>query len=136
MNLSGATGATIFDGQGVGIILNDDGPTLRINDVSKAEGSSGVTAFTFMVTLSPASSSTVRVTVATANSSALAGSDYTALPATLLTFSPGQTSKTVTVNATGNTVVEPNEAFVVNLSSATVATIFDSQGVGTISNDD
>ena len=136
VNLSGATGATIFDSQGIGIILNDDGPTLRINDVSKAEGNSGITAFTFIVTLSPASSSTVKVTATTANGSALAGSDYTALPATLLMFSPGQTSKTVTVNATGNTVVEPNEAFVVNLSGATVATIFDSQGVGTISNDD
>ena len=136
VNLSGATGATIFDSQGLGTILNDDGPTLRINDVSKTEGNSGTTAFTFTVTLSPASTGTVKVTAATANGSALAGSDYTALASPLLTFSPGQTSKTVTVNATGNTVVEPNETFVVNLSGATGATIFDSQGVGTISNDD
>ncbi len=35
--------------------------TLRINDVSKAEGSAGTTAFTFTVTLSPASTGTVTV---------------------------------------------------------------------------
>jgi hypothetical protein len=128
--------AVTFDSQAIGTILNDDGPLLRVNNVSRAEGNSGTTAFTFAVTLSPASTGTVTVKAASANGSALAGSDYTALPATLLTFSPGQTSKTVTVNATANTVVELNETFIVNLSSATVATIFDGQGVGTINNDD
>jgi hypothetical protein len=135
VNLSGAIGATIFDGQGLGTILNDDGPTLRINDVSRAEFNSGATAFTFIVTLSSASASTVTVNYATANGSALAGSDYTATSGTL-TFAAGQTSKTITVLVTGDTVVEPNEAFVVNLSGAIGATIFDGQGVGTILNDD
>ena len=37
VKLSNAVGATIFDNQGVGTILNDDGPVLRINDLSKAE---------------------------------------------------------------------------------------------------
>jgi hypothetical protein len=136
VNLSGAVGATILDGLGVGYILNDDGPVLRVNDVSKAEGTSGNTAFTFTVSLLPASTGTVTVKYATANSSALAGSDYTAIPLTTLTFTPRQTSKTVTVNVTGNTVVEPNEIFVVNLSGAVGATILDGQGVGTIRNDD
>ena len=71
-----------------------------------------------------------------ANGNALAGSDYVALPLTMLTFLPGQTSKLVTVNVLGNTLVEPNETFTVNLSGAAGATIFDSQGVGTIVNDD
>ena len=118
VNLSNAVGATIFDSQGVGTILNDDGPLLSINDVVKAEGNSGVTAFTFTVTLSPASAGTVTVTAATANGSALAGSDYTAVAPTVLTFTPGQTIKLVTVTCSANTVVEPNETFVVNLSSA------------------
>jgi hypothetical protein len=136
VNLSAASGATIFDSQGVGTILNDDGPVLRINDASKAEGHAGMTAFTFTVSLSPASTGTVTVKYATANGTALAGSDYTAVPATLLTFTPGQTSQTVPVNVTGNTSVEPNETFAVNLSGAVGATIFDGQGVGTILNDD
>ncbi len=47
------------------------------------------------------------------------------------------TSQTVTVQVNGDTTVEPNETFNVNLSSATGnATITDTQGVGTIVNDD
>lgn len=136
VNLSSAVGATIVDAQGVGTILNDDGPVLRINDMSRAEGNVGNTTFTFTATLSPASASPVTVKYATANGSALAGSDYTAAPLTPLTFTAGQTSKTVTVNVTGNAVVEPNETFFVNLSGAVGATISDGQGVGTILNDD
>jgi chorismate-pyruvate lyase len=135
INLSGASGATILDSQGLGTVLNDDGPLVRITDMTKAEGNSGVTAFTFTLTVSPASTGTVTVNYATANGSALAGSDYTATSGTL-TFTAGQTSKTVTVNVVGNTTVEPNETFVVNLSGASGATILDSQGLGTVLNDD
>jgi hypothetical protein len=87
------------------------------------------------VTLTPASASTVTVNYATANDSALVGSDYTATSGTL-TFNAGQTSKVVTVNVMGDTVVEPNETFTVNLSEASGGTIADAQGVGTILNDD
>ncbi len=62
--------------------------------------------------------------------------DSLKIPAFLQTELRARFSKLVTVNVLGNTVVEPNETFVVNLSGATGATILDSQGVGTISNDD
>ena len=65
----------------------------------------------------------------------LAGSDYSAKTGALR-FTPGQLSKTVTVNVKGNTVAEPNATFFVNLSSAVGAKILDSQGVWTIRNDD
>ena len=136
VNLSAAKGATLFDGQGLGTLLNDEGPVLKINNVSKAEGNSGTTAYTFTVTLSPASTGTVTVKYATANGTATAGSDYTPIPATLLTFSPGQTSKQVTVKVTGDTTREANETFFVNLSAAKGATLFDGQGKGTLLNDD
>ena len=43
----------------------------------------------------------------------------------------------MTVQVKGDTDVEPNETFKVNLSDATGnATIVDGQGVGTITNDD
>ena len=136
VNLSAASGATIFDSQGVGTILNDDGPLLRINDASRAEGHAGTTALIFTVTLSPASTRPVTVKYATANGSATAaGNDYTATGGTL-TFAPGQTRQTVTVNGRGDTTVEPNETFYVNLSAASGATLFKGQGVGTILNDD
>jgi large repetitive protein len=136
VNLSNATGATIFDGQGTGIILNDEGPVLRITDVERGEGNSGTTSFLFTVTLSQPSASPVTVNYATANESATAGSDYTAVPLLPLTFNPNETSKTVVVNVMGDTALEPNETFLVNLSSATGATILDNQGVGTILNDE
>ena len=109
--------------------------TLSINNVTQAEGNSGTTPFTFTVTLSRASTSTVTVNYATANGTATAGGDYVAEVGTL-TFAPGQTSKTLTVNVIGDTNQEANETFFVNLSSPVGATLLDGQGLGTILNDD
>jgi CSLREA domain-containing protein len=138
VTLSAPSNATIATGTGTGTILNDDSaalPTLSIANVSAAEGNSGTTPFTFTVTLSAASASTVTVAFATADGSAVAGSDYAATSGTL-TFAPGVTSQTITVNVNGDTTVEPNETFVVNLSAPVNATLAVSQGVGTILNDD
>src|SRR5439155_864700 len=101
-------------------------PSITINDVSHLEGQSGTTTFIFTVTLSNVSSQTVTVAYATANGTATAGSDYTATSGTL-SFSPGATSRQITVNVTGDTTFEDNETFYVNLSNATHATIGDSQ---------
>jgi hypothetical protein len=135
VNLSASSGPTLADTKGRWTILNDDGPVLRINDVSKAEGNAGVTAVPFTVTLTPAGSNQVTVKYATANGTALAGSDYTAATGTL-TFAPGQTSKPLSVNVKGDILVEPNDTFFLNLSASTGASVFDSQGLGTIANDD
>jgi photosystem II stability/assembly factor-like uncharacterized protein len=61
--------------------------------------------------------------------------DYTAGSGQLV-FAPGTASKTITVPVYGDTTVEANETFYVNLSSPSNATIADSQGAGTILNDD
>jgi hypothetical protein len=53
-----------------------------------------------------------------------------------LAFAPGETSKTVTVLVNGDRLAEPNETFVVNLSSPTNATVADGQGLGTILDDE
>jgi CSLREA domain-containing protein len=113
-------------------------PSLSINDVSMTEGDSGTKNFTFTVTLSAASTLTVTVDCASANGSATAGSDYVAItpsPSTL-TFTPGQTTRTISVTVNGDQTFESNETFFVNLSNATNATISDNQGLGTIVNDD
>lgn len=111
-------------------------PTLNINQVSLTEGNSGTTAFTFTVSLSAASSSIVTVEYATVDGLATALSDYTAIPLTTLTFAPGQTSQTITVNVQGDLEIEGDETFFVNLSNASGATIAIAQGTGTILNDD
>ncbi|NOT53739.1 MAG: hypothetical protein HOP18_03960 [Deltaproteobacteria bacterium] len=139
VNLRNAVGATIVDPdfRGIGVILNDDGPLLSITDVTATEGNVGNKNFVFTVTLNPAATSNVTVRCLTTNGTAAVGSDYTALN-TLLTFTPGQTSKTCTVPVIGDTVVEPNETFYVNLTSPVGATIVDPdfRGLGTITKDD
>ncbi len=108
---------------------------LTIADVSILEGNSGSVTAVFTVTLTPDSSQTVTVDYATANNSATAGSDYTAV-ANTLTFNPGQTSQTISVPILGDTSDESDETFFVNLSNPANAEIQDSQAVGTIIDDD
>src|SRR5262249_53359772 len=73
----------------------------------------------------------------TADGTATAGSDYVAIDTQTLSFNTNDTSQTVSVTINGDTTYEPDETFFVNLSNATNgAVITDSQGVGTITNDD
>ena len=135
VNLSVPVGATLADSQGRGTITNDDTRSLNINDVTKAEGNSGNTAFTFTVSLDEISSAPVTVKYATANGTGTAGSDYTAASGSL-NIPAGQISQPVTIQVAGDTALEANETFYVNLSTPTGATLADTQGQGTISNDD
>jgi hypothetical protein len=141
VNLSGATGATIADASGVGTIINDDAtpppplPTLSINDVSITEGNAGTTTANFTVTLSAAASSIVTVHYQTADATATSAGDYDDGNLTL-TFATGETTKAVSVTIHGDTAVELDETFMVDLSAAIGASIADAQGRGTIVNDD
>jgi hypothetical protein len=72
----------------------------------------------------------------TADSTALAGSDYVATSGTL-TFQPGgPTTMSVSVLVKGDLVDEPDQQFFVNLSGASGADLVDAQGVGTIVDND
>src|SRR5205085_195871 len=93
-------------------------------------------SFTFTVSLSKAASFPISVKYITSNGTATAGTDYTALPLSTLTFAAGQTTKTVTVAVKGDTLVESDETFFVVLGSAVNATISKVKGTGTIVNDD
>ena len=138
VNLSGASGATIARAQGTGTIVNDDAatsPSLSIGDVSILEGNSGTKNAAFVVTLTPAATSTVTVNYATANGTATAGSDYVAKSGTL-SFPAGTTTQTIAVVVNGDAAVEPDETFTVNLTGASGATIARAQAVGAIVNDD
>jgi hypothetical protein len=137
--LSGAVNASIAVARGTGTIVNDDTlPNLSINNVAQDEGNSGTTPFVFTVTLSTPSASTVTVKYATADGTATShgkNSDYTRVSGKL-TFDPGVTTQTITVLVNGDTLVEPDETFFVNLSDPQGATIAVAQGTGTILNDD
>jgi hypothetical protein len=110
-------------------------PFLSIGDVSVTEGDAGTRTATFTVGLSAASAQTVTVDYATADGSATAGSDYVATSGTL-TFPSGSTTQSFPVTVSGDTVVEPDETFVVNLSGSAHATIADGQGTATINDDE
>ncbi|MDX2231165.1 MAG: Ig-like domain-containing protein [Leptolyngbyaceae cyanobacterium bins.349] len=111
-------------------------PSLNIANVSQAEGNSGNTSHRFTVTLSSASSQTVSVNYATADGTAtVADGDYVADSGTLI-FLPGETSKVIPIAVRGDTRLEANETFRVNLSTATNAQIGQGNGTATIVNDD
>jgi hypothetical protein len=112
-----------------------EGLLLGIDTVELTEGNSGNKPFVFTVLLSEPSAGPVTVSYSTRNGTAQAGTDYVATSGTL-TFAPGEVTKQITVEVIGDTTQEEIEEFFVDLSSATGATIGDSEGLGRIFNDD
>ncbi len=110
-------------------------PFFTISNPTIKENNSGTNNLIFKVTLSTTSTQTITVNYATANNTATAGSDYTAKTGTL-TFTPGQISQDIIISVNGDTAIEPDETFLINLSNPSNALITDNQGLGTITNDD
>jgi serralysin len=140
VNLSGATGgAVITDTQGAGTITDDDAApvigAVGVADLTITEGNAGTQLATFVVTRTGGTAA-FTVNYATANGSAAAGSDYAAASGTL-SFAAGATSQNVSVTIFGDTAVEPNETFFLNLISLTAGgTLADAQGLATIVDND
>ncbi|HWS88940.1 MAG TPA: Calx-beta domain-containing protein [Pyrinomonadaceae bacterium] len=120
-------------------ITDDDAPPVffSIDDVTKAEGNTGTTAFVFTVTKMGAGAASVDFETEDDASfyAAEAGSDYASNSGTL-NFDSADTTKTVTVLVNGDTTPEVDETFLVKLSNASGASIGDDTGVGTIRNDE
>jgi hypothetical protein len=92
----------------------EDAPLVSIAGPAAVDEAIGNAAYT--VSLNHASTVPVTVTVKTVNGVALAGSDYTAVDQ-VLTFAPGEISKTVLVPIVNDTLMEGKEAFTVQLST-------------------
>ncbi|GAA4356577.1 hypothetical protein GCM10023151_04630 [Kangiella marina] len=133
-NLSNSL-VTISDSQGVGTITDNDNASLAINNraVSEADGTA-----TFTVTLTGDVQGGVSVDYATADNTALSGSDYTAATGTLNFAGTNGEQQTITVTITDDAVVESSESYFVNLSgiSNPVVTLADGQGIGIINDND
>ncbi len=110
-------------------------PSLSIHDATITEGDAGSMLIGLAVVLSSPGPSTVTVRYSTTNGLAEAGSDYVSTSA-VLTFNPGETSKTASVAITGDPVDENNESFYVDLSDAIGATIADGHAIASITDDD
>jgi len=136
VNLTNPNNAIIADEQSQGTIVDDDeAPGVSINDVSVIEGDEGLQQVEFTVSLAQASGKTISVDYISADGTALAGVDYEAVAGTL-TFEPGETSKTITVDVVGDTLDEPDEAFSIQLANLVNVTVADETGTGTIIDDD
>jgi len=137
VNLNASTNAIIADGQGVGSIVDDE-PRISIRDVSKKEGKIGqTTLFSFTVTLSAAYDQAVTMSYRTVNGSATTSdSDYVARTGTL-TFAPGETTKTISIEVKGDSKKEGNETFYLDLFGNSSNSQFTKKhALGTILNDD
>jgi hypothetical protein len=116
----------------------DDEPDVYINNypyIEVTEGNTGTKSVNFDLVLSQASDAPVTVTFATADGSALAGSDYQGKSGTV-TFAAGQTTQTVTILVNGDVLAENLEYFSLNLTSASGASVIGNSGFVYILDDD
>jgi len=125
-----------------GTILNDDlppVPTLSLSPLQQTqfEGNSGVTAYTYAVTLSEATTEAVEVTLALTGGDAAVGSDISDFTQTV-TIPAGETTAQAVVNVLGDTTVEPDETFIYSVTgtSGAAVTVTDGAVTGIITNDD
>ena len=136
VNLTDVVNAAAPDPQGLGTISDDDGlPSVSVGDVTVTEGSGSSNAI-FTLSLNAPSGQPVNVDYVTADGTATAPADYTALPLTTITFAPGQVTRTVSVAIAADLLDEIDESFTLNISNAVNATISDPLGLGTITDND
>jgi uncharacterized delta-60 repeat protein len=117
-------------------IQNDDPlPTISIDDVSIPEGNAGLLDAFFTVSLVGPIDRPVSFNVLTTQGTATQSEDYAGL-SFRFQINQGATFTTIPIAILGDTIPEPDETFFVTISAADGATITDSQGVGTIVNDE
>lgn len=144
MTLSNPSNGTIDDGEGVGIIINDDVGEVTISSPSVSEGSSGSSALSFAVELSNPSDAAVTLDFSTMDGLAMiSDNDYSA-EAGQLTIPAGETGMQIDVEVIGDCKIEPDEqleVLLVNLQTNGRSISFagnesELTGTGTILNDD
>lgn len=91
-------------------------PVITVNGVNLVEGDSGTLDAVFALSLSEAAATATTVQYYTAEGTAVSGQDYTPVRGTV-TFTAGQTSRTVSVPIVGDAIEERREAFVLVLAS-------------------
>ena len=144
--LTNATLAAPANQTATGTITDDDTqPTISISDIAASplvaplEGNAGpiTPRPELAVTLSNPSYQNVTVSYATADGTATAPADYTAIGATPLFFAPGTTSLPVQFGVIGDVLDEADfDTILVNLTAPGNATILDAQGILNIADDD
>lgn len=135
LNISDVKGAVAGDLHAVGTIVDNDAlPVLSVHSLGAVK-EGGVVHF--KVELSKAATGPVTFHYATADHTATAPSDYTAIPDSVKTIAAGDTSVIITVqtNDPAPDVAEPTESFFFRISNPTGATLGDAQALGVIEDD-
>ena len=110
---------------------NDDPPGVSVADATSIEGSTAE----FVVSLDAASAQTIKVDYDTSSGTARESHDFTATGGTL-TFAPGATRSTISVQLTDDALDEPAETFTMALDSPVKAVIDAGTATGTITDND
>lgn len=128
LELSNLSGATFDDNEETktvsALIEDNDNPaflSIEATDSFLQEGDSGTTPFTFTVTRSDNTIGEVEVSyevVESGNNPADADDFGGTLPSGTVTFADGETEKQITINVSGDTEIEGDERFAVNLKNA------------------
>jgi hypothetical protein len=108
---------------------------MMVSSAKVLEADLGRATAKFTVSLNAPSKAPVTVNYKTSNMTGKAGVDYLATSGSV-SFSPGQSSKTISVPVINNTIPQPNRTFKLSLSSAKNASIVSAAGTGTILDDD
>ena len=110
-------------------------PTASIANVGVDEGDIGNTPLVFTVSLSANATSNVTFSYATADGTAVAGTDYVATSGNG-TITSGASTTTITVDVIGNTTPQSNRTFTLNVTAIANATPTTLSATGTIQDDD
>jgi hypothetical protein len=131
VRLSNARGAKIVDGTGDVRIVNNE-PYVWVTYAQILEGNDGTAPAVFTAYLTALYDRPVTVSYATADGSATAGLDYMTTSGSV-TIAAGQSRQDIVVPVRGDRLGEPNETFVLNVSTAdSYARMGNATAVGTI----
>ena len=132
-------GVSIADDTGIATITDDDAVTISLAGFTVTETNTSQTA-NFTVTMSGAAQEAVELLFSTANGTAIAGSDYTAISGQTITIPASQTTVNIPVTVLGDEVSEPQETFTATISISNVnnqqVTISQASASATINDED
>lgn len=119
------------------VLIVDDDPLPQISVTASAvtEPDYASVTLSFAVALSGQTDRPVSFDYGTANGSAIAGIDYTAVSGTVA-LPPGTTTATISVPVLGDRLGEPTEQFSLLLTNPTLATLASTSVAGTIADND
>jgi beta-glucanase (GH16 family) len=111
-------------------------PAVLVNPITANEGTGPNTSFNFEFRLSAASDKPVSFTVSTEDGTARAGDDFVAQTGTIVSFAPGETTKTLAISIVADEWKENNEDFRLRLTNGVNCSITTPRVSGFIQNDD